>query len=204
MKHKILYLPCFLCILAHAFAEADPIKETENSIVERLKRNPGTYLNLQDVPFFYTGNPLEGLTTFAVIPPYSIQNQEVYKKIEAIIEKELSTIGTVIKSKQEDTTGIGSGNMLTIQVGPVSKWDGGELPIFRASLNVETSVIISKTHVKSMPRIWSINDFVDAPFEIKSEEKAIGAIQKLVKEFVKNYKFVNPNPSQKTTFYLYF
>lgn len=175
-----------------------------DSNIERLKRNPGTYLNFQDVPIFYSGNPLEGLSAFAVIPPYSIQSAEVNKKIAAIIEKELGSIGTVIKAKNEDMNGFGSGNILTIQAGAVSKWDGGMLPISRMTLSVEAPVVINKTNVHSLPRIWAINDFVDAPFELKSEEKMVGAIEKLLKEFVKNYAFVNASQTQKPTFYVYY
>lgn len=176
----------------------------EDSNVERFKRNPGIYLNFQDVPIFNSGNPLEGLRAFAVIPPYSIQSLEVNKKIEAIIEKELGSIGTVIKAKSEDMNGFATGNILNLQIGHVSKWDGGELPITRVTLNIETPVVISKTNVKSLPRVWSINDFVDSPLEVKSEDKTIGAVQKLLKEFVKNYKFANPNQDQKPTFYVYY
>ncbi len=198
MKKKIFYLSILTLFASNIFC-AD--NDQENNTIERLKRNPGLYLNFQDVPIFYTGNPLEGLNTFAVLPPVSIQNSEVSKKIEALIEKELGSIGTVIKAKPEDLNGFGSGNILNIQVGNVSKWEGGELPFFRVTLNIETPVLITKTNVKTLPRVWTINDFVDSPFDIKSEDKSLGAIQKLLKEFVKNYKFANPN--QKPTFYLY-
>lgn len=121
-----------------------------------------------------------------------------------MIEKELGILGTVVKAKNEDTTGFGTGNLLNIQIGRVSKWDGGELPISRVTLNVETPVVISKTNVKSLPRVWSINDFVDSSLDIKSEDKVVGAVQKLLKEFVKNYKFANPDQAQKPTFYIYY
>lgn len=175
----------------------------EDSNIERLKRDPAIYLNFQDVPFFYTGNPLEGLGAFAVLPPYSIQSPEVNKQIEATIERELGSIGTVVKAKDKDLEGFGSGNILNIQIGRVSKWDGGELPISRVTLSIETPVVLSKTNVKSLPRIWAINDFVDSPFDIKSEDKTIGAVKKLLREFVQNYKFANPGQTQKPTFYIY-
>lgn len=200
MKKTFVYLLTLTLLATHGFC-AD--KSSENGNVERLKKNPGTYLNFQDVPIFYEGNPLEGLSAFAVIPPYSIQSSEVNKQIEAVIEKELGSIGTVIKAKSEDMNGFGTGNILNIQIGRVSKWNGGELPISRVTLNIETPVVISKTNVKSLPRVWTINDFVDSPLDIKSEDKAVGPVQKLLKEFVKNYKFANPNQTQKPTFYIY-
>ena len=199
MKKILFPFFSFITLVASAFCV---ISEEKN--IERLKRNPGLYLNPQDVPIFYEGNPLEGLSTFAVIPPYSIQSFDVNKKIGDVIERELGTIGSVVKAKSEDTTGFGSGNLLNIQIGRVAKWDGGELPISRVTLNVETPVVISKTNVKSLPRVWSINDFVDFPLDLKSEGKVVGAVQKLLKEFVKNYKFANPSEKQKPTFYIYY
>lgn len=196
---KKLFLLGFAMLMVNAFCST-----SEDKNIERIKRNPGIYLNSQDVPIFYDGNPLEGLNSFAVIPPYSIQSQEVNKKIGDVIEKELGILGTVVKAKNEDTTGFGTGNLLNIQIGRVSKWDGGELPISRVTLNVETPVVISKTNVKSLPRVWSINDFVDSSLDIKSEDKVVGAVQKLLKEFVKNYKFANPDQAQKPTFYIYY
>lgn len=148
-----------LCLLITCSLSANINKEDSN--IERLKRNPGIYLNFQDVPFFYTGNPLEGLDTFAVIPPYSIQSPEANQEIITIIEAELGRIGAVIKAKSEDMEGFGARNILNIQIGRVSKWNGGDLSISRVTLSVETSVVISKTNVKSLPRVWTINDFVD-------------------------------------------
>ena len=171
--------------------------------LERLKANPGLYLNFQDVPIFYTGNPLEGLMGFAVLPPVSIQDAEVNKKIQAIIEKELSVIGTVVKTKLEDVSGFGSGNSLNLQIGPVTKWEGGELPITRVTLNVETSVVVQNSHKNSSPRVWTVNGFVDAPCNRASEEKTLGAVEKLLKEFVRNYKFANAGQVQKPVFYVY-
>lgn len=161
--------------------------------------NPGIHLNCQDVPIFYNGNPLEGLSAFAVISSCSSQSAEVNRRITEIIAQELGTLGIVIKNKSEE--GFGTGNILHIQIGRVSKWDGKELPISRATLNIESPVIISKTHVKSVPRIWSINDFIDAPLNNKSEDEACKAIQRLLREFIKNYRFANPN--QKPLFYIY-
>ena len=201
MKKQSFYLLILALFTSYGFS-VDKTEEDGN--IERLKRNPGMYLNCQDVPLFYNGNPLEGLSAFAVLPPSAIQSSEVNKKIEMAIEKELGSIGTVVKVKNEDMTGFGTGNTVNIQIGTVSKWDGGELSISRVTLNVETSVIVSKTNVKSSPRIWSINDFVDSPLNLKSEGEMVGAVQKLLKEFVRNYKFANPAQTQKPTFYVYY
>lgn len=171
---------------------------------EQLKKNPGLSLNFQDVPIFVQGNPLDGLNAFAVLPPDSIQNQEVNKKIQSIIEKELGSIGKVIKAKSDDVSGFGTGNLLNIQIGKVSSWNEKQLPITRVTLNVETPVVMTKSKVNSLLRVWTINTFVDAPFELGSEEKMLGAVQKLLQEFISNYQFVNSSQTQKPTFYVYF
>jgi len=173
---------------------------TDAKDMERLKENPGIYLNFQDAPIFHKGNPLEGLNAFAVI---SLQNSEINNKIKSVIKQELGSLGTVIQAKSEDVHGFGSGNILNIQIGRVSKWDGKELPISRVTLNIETSVIISKTHIKSMPRIWSINDFIEMPLNNKSGDEAVKSVQRLLREFIKNYQFANPHQTQKPVFYIY-
>lgn len=198
MKKKHHLLRLFMILMPACIFSVNQVEISS----ERAKKNPGVYLNSQDVPLFYVGNPLEGLTSFAVIPPLCTQNPETKKKIQAIIEKELGVVGIVIKTNDEDMTGFGTGTRLNIQIGKVSKWDGGELPISRITLNIETPVVISKTNVKSSPRVWTINDFIDAPLS-ESEDKLIGAMQKLLKEFVKTYKFTNSDQKQKPTFYLY-
>ncbi|MEK7339117.1 MAG: hypothetical protein AABZ92_00200, partial [Verrucomicrobiota bacterium] len=160
MKKKT-FIPLVLFV-AHGFCT--------NKDMERLKENPGIYLNFQDVPIFHKGNPLEGLSAFAVI---SLQNPEINNKIRSVIEQELGSLGTVIQAKSEDVSGFGTGNILNIQIGRISQWDGKELPISRVTLNIETSVIISKTYVKSMPRIWSINDFIEMPLNSKSGDETV-------------------------------
>lgn len=193
--------PCIFLLLMLIMNEN--FAENSSGNIDNLKRNPGNYLNFQDVPIFYNGNPLEGLAGFAVIPPYSLQNPNANKQIGEVIDSELALIGTVVKVSSENMNGFGTGNILNIQIGPVSKWDGGELPIARVSLSIETPVVISKTNVKSLPRIWTINDFVDSQLDIRSEMKTVGAVKKLLHEFVKSYKFANPNQAEKPVFYVY-
>ncbi len=198
MQKQLIHL-----ILVSILSVAYELSASDSSKNDAIARNPALVLNSQDVPIFYSGNPLEGLNAFAVLAPYSIQNPEIHEKIKALLEKELGSIGLVIRTKDDALCGFGSANILNLQIGKVSKWDGEQLPISRVTLSIETSVIIRKTNVKTSPRIWTINDFVDAPLEIKSEDKMIGAIQKLVKEFVSNYQFANPHQIQKPIFYIY-
>ncbi|MDN3506127.1 MAG: hypothetical protein P0S96_02755 [Simkaniaceae bacterium] len=191
------FLKCFLFIPLFLHATVLDVNE------ERIKRSPEIYLNPQDVPLFYVGNPLNGLDVFSIIPPYTIQTPEVNRQIEQLIVKELGSVGSVVKASDENLAGFGSGNLMNIQIGKVAKWNGGDLPITRVTLSIETAVTICKTNDKSNPRVWSINDYVDAPLEIGLEKETLGAVQKLLREFVRNYKFANQSNSQKPTFYLH-
>ena len=196
MKRTVICLVFLSAFTVLGFCVSDNAKQ--------LKKNPGLSLNFQDVPIFVQGNPLDGLNAFAVLPPDSIQNQEVNKKIQSIIEKELGSIGKVIKAKSDDVSGFGTGNLLNIQIGKVSAWDEKLMPVTRVTLNVETPVVMTKSKVNSLPRVWTINTFVDASFDLGSEEKMVGAVQKLLQEFISNYQFVNSSQTQKPTFYVYF
>ncbi|MDR2539318.1 MAG: hypothetical protein LBC45_01675 [Chlamydiales bacterium] len=168
--------------------------------METYKENPGLYLNFQDVPIFHKDNPLEGLDGFAVI---SFQRPEIDKEIQSVIKQELGSLGTVIQAKSGDMRGFATGNILNIQIGRVSKWDGEEFPISRITLHIETFVIIRKTHIRSMLRIWSINDFIETPLHSQSQDEIGKAVQRLLREFIKNYKFANPHQTQKPIFYIY-
>lgn len=155
--------------------------------------------HLQDVPMFYTGNPLKGLRAFACILPYNIPNKE---QINQAIEQELGSIGKIIQGSSDDTNGFSSGNVLTLQIGSLTTFDEKELPITRVTLSIETPVTVDKTKLKSFPRVWSINCFIDSPSD-QIEDKLLGAVQKLFKEFVQTYQLVNQD-ALKPTFHIYY
>lgn len=69
MSRLIILIACISSALGSSI-HAEQINDTTN-----------IHPNFQNVPIFNTGNSLEGLSAFAVIPPYSIQSHEVYKKI---------------------------------------------------------------------------------------------------------------------------
>lgn len=161
------------------------------------ENQPDLKLNSLDVPIFHQGNPLQGLRSFTILPQHFSNNLEINNKIRKVVEKELGSLGNVIELKGEDVTGFASNGLLNIQIGNVSNSEGGQLPILRVSVNLETPVLITKTNVKSMPRVWAINDFVE------TSDKTVPAVQKLLRAFVENYKFANPNEKEKPTFYIY-
>ena len=148
-------------------------------------------LNCQDVPTFFDVNPLKNLSSFAVVLP------EANPTMQAVIEKELSSIGSVIKAASGDMTGLGSGTLLLIQIGPLFEWNGSPLPIFRVTLSVGASVTINRTHLQSHPRIWEINGFC------KTSLDTTEVVQKLLQDFTETYQGVNAHQKTKPLFYLY-
>lgn len=156
-------------------------------------------LQLQDVPVFYTGSPLRGLLEFTCIFPSTLQNKE---QIHQTVEQELGSIGKVSQMTSDDVSGFSAGNVLTLQIGSLTTWDQKELPFTRVTLSVETPVIVDKTQLKTFPRVWSINCFIDAPLD-QEEEQLVGAVKKLLKDFTRAYQLVNQD-ILKPTFYVYY
>ena len=176
---------------------------SEPQLSKEVEDNPALHLNPQNVPFFSNRNPLEGLLEFNVFVPSVYKNETMNKKIASVIEKELSGLGSVIRLKSEDMRGFGSGVILNIQSARVSQWDGKELPILRTTLSIQAFVVMQKTNLICFPRVWAINDFVEAPLGAIAEDKCIESIQRAIADFSKNYKFSNPDQKKKPTFYFY-
>lgn len=196
---KIIKLFVFLGLLSNVFCDES---------LETKAKNPSWSLNPQDVPQIYeeSNTPLTGLHAFTIFCPY-FKDSGIQEKLTQLIEKELEAIGQVIKlqddEKATNITGFGTGNYLNIKIRNVSRWDGKEMPVSRISLNIETYVTLKKTKINICPIVWGINDFSDIRFDKGSEDKFIEPIQKLLTQFVQNYRFANPDQQKKPIFYLY-
>ncbi len=170
---------------------------------DRSSTNPGIGLNPQDVPIFYDANLLSGMKSFAVITSLPLKDTGMQARIKNSIEKTLETAGQVTHLKDNDMRGFGAGNVLLIQIGNVTGWDGSETSILRLSLSIETSVTLDKTGIKTFPMVWSINAFLQGPIGSGSEGNLTKAIQKLVGDFVQNYQFANQGQVKRPEFYTY-
>jgi hypothetical protein len=170
---------------------------------DRGASNPGISLNPQDVPVFYENNPLSGMKSFTVITSLPLKDTGMQTRIENAIEKTLETAGQVTHLKDNDMRGFGAGNVLLVQIDKATGWDGTETSISRLSLSIETTVTLEKTCTKTFPMIWSINTFVQEPIDSNSEGNLTKAIQKLVGDFVQNYKYANQGQAKRPVFYTY-
>ncbi len=201
MKKIFIYLLTVMFFSSYGFC----VDKDEEEFIESARKNPGISLNPQDLPiFFEEDNPLTGMHTFNLIPPLSLKNNETQKNVQRVIEKELEQIGEVIHLKEMDMRGMGAGNILNVQIGDVLGWDNNGLPVSRVSLQVQTFVVINKTGIKTFPVVWSINTFFSNSSESSSEEAMLQATQKLVKDFIQNYKYANQEKKGKPTFYTYY
>ncbi len=165
--------------------------------------NPGFFLNHQDVPIFSDNNPLAGMKHFLVVPTCTLDYVEMEKSMKDSIEKSLETVGKVTHLKNSDMRGFGAGNVLMIQIDSVKAWDGSETSISRLSLSVETFVTLKRTGIKTFPMVWSINSFLQNPVDSSSEGNQAKAIQKLVGDFIQNYRYANQGQVEKPVFYIY-
>lgn len=212
MQKSFFKLPFLISgLIATSFCSILPKLSAEQSrqgtALDQIKDNPAFSLNPMDVPFFQQDdNPLRDMGTFAVVLLMRFDSPEMRKKAEVLIEKELSGLGKIIQADQKriDLRGVGSRNFLILDSGEVKNSEGKLLPICRVSLRIQTPVTLTKTGINTLPNIWSINDFVDSPADVNSDDKILVALQKLLGEFKKNYKFVNLNVSEKPSFYLYY
>ena len=124
-------------------------------------------------------------------------------EIENAVKKALEAAGQVTHLKDNDMRGFGAGNILLIQIGNVTAWDGVETSVSRISLSVETSVTLDKTGIKTFPMVWSINTFLQGPIDSRSEGNLTKAVQKLVGDFVQNYQYANQGQAKRPVFYTY-
>ena len=159
-------------------------------------------MNRQDDPIISEDHPLSDMFTLTIIPPI-LEDGAMQKKIKRFIETELEVVGEVIRLKDNDMRGFGAGNLLIIQIGNVIGWNEKEMGISRISLNIETSVTLNKTGLKTFPYVWSINTFLQGSTNSLSEDITLNALRKLLNEFIQNYKYSNQMQSKKPTFYIY-
>lgn len=166
-------------------------------------QNPNISLNPQDIPIFYDNNPLTGLKAFTVITSFPLKDMDMQKRVGQSIEKALSGIGEVIHLKDTDMRGFSAGNMLLIQMGNITAWDGSEMPVSRVSLSIETPASLDKTGMKTFPMVWSINTFLRGNVDSSSEVNLTKAVQKLVGDFIQSYQYVNRDQTKRPVFYIY-
>lgn len=187
---KVHFLTIFSILVLTLYSDTQP------TIASDLNNNPSIYLSPLDVPIFYSGNPLEGLNAFAVLPLYSIKNREIKQKIDTIIEEELKKIGKIEKLNSNNMTGFGMGTLLNIQIEEID-----DKQVLRMNLSIECPVVIESSNIKSNLRIWSINDF--ASLSTSENDKELRLARTLLQQFVENYQFNNSIQVSKPVFYIY-
>lgn len=190
MKHFILFISIVLMGVIYG-----------NGVLQELSSsNPGWKVNPQDVPIFFEDTPLTGLKTFIVYPP-AFEKTQLQVQIKELIEKKLGAIGKIIKFEEKDITGFGAESALVMQVKNICNEKGGELPITRSSLYVQTSVAIKRTKINTRPIVWQLNEFSNN--YNNNEKDVLLAVDKLLSEFVENYQYVNSAENIKPLFYFY-
>lgn len=138
-----------------------------------------------------------------MITSFPLKDMDMQKQVAQSIKKALSEIGEMIQLKDNDMRGFGAGNVLLIQMGNVTTWDGSKMPLSRVSLSIETAALLDKTGLKTFPMVWSINTFLQGSVDSSSEGNLTKAIQKLVEDFVQSYQYANQDQTKRPVFYIY-
>ena len=200
---KIIYPPCCvdyrrcneeIVVPKHAVIYQYGLRISSH--LSQVAKNPGLYLNPQDVPIFYDNSPLEKLDAFTIVTSFAVNNSELQQKLKKTIATHLDKFADVVHLKENDVRGFGVGNVFLLQIGEIKA-----LQATRISLSIDTPVTVNKTGVHTFPMIWSINDFLHQSPNKVGEEILLNAVTSLVSEFFKNHEYTNP--SKRPTFYIY-
>lgn len=187
MKCNFKFLILGLVVLFCSFSLVSCEKSKDNlSYVEYASKR-----NTQDMPSNGIKNPLTGLDSFtflALTPaPYDL------------IKAKLQQYGTVNKVRflEETKSGIqfhevSRDPMITFEVKEIYAVDGKVLPFIRASLSVESYVVVEKTEEKSNSYIWTKNCFMQGDAYGKNgDELVMQSLEFLLELFMKDYLAVN-------------
>jgi len=146
-----------------------------------------------------------GFQRFLVAPQYSLDNPTAREDVEEAIARQLSKIGTVIRLKIPDVTGLGNAEgILTLSINPTKTVQGKTTSFSIGTLSLFTSTMIEKTQKKCQnSEIWRCQAFFDNKTQKNNNEFLLAVVSSLIAEFETQYLKENKDPKSKPIFYLY-
>jgi hypothetical protein len=148
--------------------------------------------------------PLKGLTAIAILPQYVFMSARLKSKLNEIFIRELEKIGTVVTLECPDVTGFGrSQGMLSLFVENISLSNEEILPMMRVSLFLNAAAVIKRTEHQCRVPIWSTQIFTEGNVDETNSKNILTSIQKIVEQFVDEYRAANRENKKKPTFYVY-
>ena len=151
-----------------------------------------TTKNTQDMPLpnIYK-NPLRGLSsfTFFAVSPVAYDTIKAQLQKHALVNK--------IKIFEETESGLHYNEVsldpiITFDVKEICSLDGKNLPFIRASLNVESHIIVEKTKEKCDSYIWTKNCFIpEKAYQKNKQEMVTQSLEFLLELFIKDYTAAN-------------
>ena len=178
---------CFLFLWSAFFVVGCQNSKNSSDYIEYASKK-----NTQDMPRSSVDrNPLAGLSTFTF---YSFSPVN-YDKINAELQK--YAVVNKVNFLEETSQGVEFNKisfdpLITFEVKEVCSIDGATLPFIRASLSVESRVIVEKTQKKCESYIWTKNCFVPGDAYGKhGQELVVKSLDFLLELFVKDYLEVN-------------
>lgn len=159
--------------------------------IESQEKNIPTY-NYQDRPNLSADSPLKGLSQFLVFCMCPTASKEMSDEILNTVEKKLSLIGKVKRSKiliktdkgeAIDLQPLDAAATLIYELRDVEDVNGKNLGIVRASLNLTTEVQINKTKQSCSPYVWSSNCFLKGTVKKNVQELVNQSLALLLDQF---------------------
>ncbi|NDD59097.1 MAG: hypothetical protein EBZ47_07615 [Chlamydiae bacterium] len=170
--------------------------------IELPSQNKDIFYNIQDRPNPTIDDPLNGLSKFLFFPMFPSKDKSMADKIYALVEKKLSVLGEVNKTRlivdadQQAAVDLGvfsTGTTLIYKIENLKDLSGKDTGFVRASLNLSAAVQVVKTNETCSPYIWSCNCFLKGSTKKTLESLVSTSLDELLKQFSESYSLVNYN-----------
>lgn len=192
-----------LVSLLHAETPAE-IKAAEREQAARI--DPQHLLDpLDNQSFCEDEHPLKGLHAFTISCHVAERRVQLRKQVGDLMREELKKLGKVVRLEDGDLRGLALRNFLDMGVRNIENSEGKALSVIRVRLSLSTPVNLLRANTKNVNvTVWSTNAYVEGALADIADEKILAAVRKLLDQFIRNYRFFNPDQKEPPTFYCYF
>lgn len=166
----------------------------------QLPANKSLSYNIQDRPSPDVDNPLKGLSKFLFFPMSPAKDKGMADRIFTLVEKKLSALGQVNRTKilvntdqgeEIDLSVFSIGTTLVYLIQDLKDLSGKDTGFIRASLNLSAAVQVVKTNDTCSPYVWSCNCFLKGSTQKNLENLISTSLDDLLQQFSESYNLVN-------------
>lgn len=173
--------------------------KADDKKVQPSENKPISY-NIQDRPSPTIDNPIKGLSKFLFFPMSPAKDKAMADRIYTLVEKKLSALGQVNKTKilvntdqgeAIDLSVFSTGTTLVYSIQDLKDHSGKDTGFVRASLNLTAAVQVVKTNDTCSPYVWSCNCFLKGSTQKNLENLVSTSLDDLLRQFSESYNLVN-------------